>query len=703
MSNGALYFGDWAGNFHAVNGATGTELWNQFLGVSPPAQTNCGPGLGVSAQAVVSGQTVYAAGGDSSVYAMDAGTGQIQWQVRLADPNSGSYLWSSLMLYRNALYIGLASLTDCPLVRGGLARIPLDNPSRPQFAYLTTPDNLGSSVWSTPAIDAQNNLVYVTTGNSTDNVQDPVAGIYGSAVVALDATTLQIKSHYFSPLLADENDPDFGSSPTLFEAGGQQLLAANGKNGTMYVLHRPDLSLVWSYKLARDCDSPTLGCGSTSTPAFDGVTLVTGAGQPDGDSSPSGTVYAFDPANQKLLWTYAAPAPVLAPVTMTPGLVFVTSEQGFFVLDSATGKELWNDGGANSLFGQPVVANGVVYTGYVNGDLVAWAVPGGGAIPISLSAAPTALNFAATVTGGAPESQLVAIGASLPAAGFTVTSDSSWLTAASDATIVPANLTVQVATPSDPGLYNGNLTLTPSYGNPTTIPVALVVNPAPAPSSSGTVGAADFQSDPAPGSLISIFGTLAGESGGASNMAWPTSWDGITVNFNGVPAPLGYISPTQINAQVPFEVAPGNVQMTITSNGVTSLPVSLVVQASAPGIFVDANRRATALNQDYSFNTSANPAPTGSYISVYMTGQGAVTPVVPTGQAAPTGSFVYTVAKTTATLDGIDAPIYFSGLAPGYVGLAQVNLQIPSLPPGDHTLVVTIGGRASNGALISTK
>jgi uncharacterized protein (TIGR03437 family) len=88
---------------------------------------------------------------------------------------------------------------------------------------------------------------------------------------------------------------------------------------------------------------------------------------------------------------------------------------------------------------------------------------------------------------------------------------------------------------------------------------------------------------------------------------------------------------------------------------------------------------------------------------VYLTGQGAVTPAVATGQPAPTDSIVYTVAKTTASIDGVDAPVYFSGLAPGYIGLAQVNLQIPSISPGDHTLIVTIGGQQSNGALISSK
>ena len=698
VSNGFLFFGDWAGNFHAMNAATGAIAWTQSLGVSPPAQQNCSPGLGVSAQPVVSGQTVYAGGGDSAVYAMNIDTGQIQWRVPLADPASGSYLWSSLMLYQNAIYIGIASLTDCPLVQGGMARIPLNDPTHPRIVYFTTPDNLGSGLWSTPAIDTQNNLIYVTTGNSTNNVQDAGAGIYGSALLALDATSLQIQSYFFLPLPADDNDPDWGSSPLLFQSGGQPLVAANSKTGVMYVLHRPDLALVWSYKLATDCDSPTLGCGSISTPAFDGSMLVTGAGQPDGNSSPPGTVYAFDPARQSLLWMYAARAAVLAPVTLTPGLVFVASEQGLSVLDEATGSELWNDGGTTGLYSQPVVSNGVLYTTYVNGDVVAWAPPNGGTGKLAVT--PGSLKFSSTLLGAPPGSQSIAVFASAASVGFTVASDSSWLTAGIECGATPTTLSVQ-ASPfaGSPGSYSGNLMLTAANGSALSIPVSLVVNPAPSVTSAGAMNSASYQPGLAPGSLFTIFGNLSGET---ASTPWPTAWDGISVSFNGALAPIGYVSPTQINAQVPFEVAAGTVQLTVTSNGVVSAPVNVTIQPTAPGIFTDSSGHAAALNQDYTPNEPGNPAPVGSYISVYLTGQGAVAQPVSTGNPAPTATIVNTVAQTTATLDGAPATVSFSGLAPGFVGLTQVNLLIPDLPAGDHHLVITIGAWQSNSAVIST-
>ena len=136
-SGGSVYFGDWSGNFHSLNALTGASQWSQFLGKAPdPADPSCQPrGIGVSSQPAVAGNTVYVGGGDSAVYAMDRGTGAILWRVPLADPTVGSYLWSSPMISQNALYIGIASLTDCPTVRGGLARIPLDDPTHPQIAY----------------------------------------------------------------------------------------------------------------------------------------------------------------------------------------------------------------------------------------------------------------------------------------------------------------------------------------------------------------------------------------------------------------------------------------------------------------------------------------------------------------------------------------------------------------------------------------
>jgi len=133
------------------------------------------------------------------------------------------------MISQNALYIGIASLTDCPTVRGGLARIPLDDPTHPQIVYFMPANSQGAGVWGTPSIDEQNNLIYVTTGNAGG--QDAQNGVWGSALLALDATTLQMQSYFFMPVPSVDSDADWGSSSVLFESVGQPLIAANGKTG----------------------------------------------------------------------------------------------------------------------------------------------------------------------------------------------------------------------------------------------------------------------------------------------------------------------------------------------------------------------------------------------------------------------------------------------------------------------------------------
>ena len=703
VSNGFLFFGDWGGNFRSLNAATGSVAWSQFLGVAPsPADPGCMQGVGISAQPVVAGQTVYAGGGDSAVYALDRNTGQIQWRVPLADPQSGAYLWSSLSLYQNALYVGIASLTDCPLVRGGLARIPLDDPIHPQIQYFVPASTLGAGIWSTPAIDTVNNIVYVTTGNAANSVQDAGQGIWGSALLALDATSLQILSNFFLPFDSADTDADWGSSPVLFDSGGQSFVAANGKTGVMYVLNRPSLTPAWSYKLATDCDSPTQGCGSVSTPAFDGNLLITGAGQPDGANAPAGTVYAFDPVKGNLRWMYAARAAVLAPVTLTPGLVFVGTTQGLSILDESTGSELWNDGGTVGLYGQPVVSNGVLYTTYINGDVVAWSLPASGANS-ALTATPAGLRFLSTSGGASPAAQSIAVTTITPGVNFTVASDSAWLTTDTASAATPATVNV-TASPLGmaPGVYSGTLTLA-AAGSPVTVTVSLVINPPPPTLAAASIGsAASFQPGFAPGSLFTIFASnLSGATMPTPGAPWPTAWNGISVSINGVSSPLAYVSPTQINAQIAFEVPPGPATVTFQSNGVTSLPVTITVQPSAPAIFVDSTGRAAALNQDSSINSPANPAHVAGYVSIYFTGQGLVNPPVATGAVPPLSPLSYTLATTTATIGGVPVTVTFSGLAPGWIGVAQANLQIPNLPPGDYPVVLYVAGTASSPGVIS--
>lgn len=158
---------------------------------------------------------------------------------------------------------------------------------------------------------------------------------------------------------------------------------------------------------------------------------------------------------------------------------------------------------------------------------------------------------------------------------------------------------------------------------------------------------------------------------------------------------------TQINAQVPFEVEEGASVPIVVTIGSTRLSGTATIARTAPGIFVESGH-AIAGNQDYSRNSSSNPARTGSIVSVYITGQGALLPRVATGAAAPQNPLAVTTATTTATIAGRPADVLYSGGAPGFAGLAQVNVLIPAgLNRGDYPLVISIGNVPSNSASLS--
>jgi uncharacterized protein (TIGR03437 family) len=230
----------------------------------------------------------------------------------------------------------------------------------------------------------------------------------------------------------------------------------------------------------------------------------------------------------------------------------------------------------------------------------------------------------------------------------------------------------------------------------------------PAINPNGVVNAASYAQRISPGALAAIFGTGFGTSTFQADdgFAWPTTTNNsVSVKVNGVAAPLYYVSPVQINFQVPWATpTTGTVDVAVLVNGGSSNIASVAVATAAPGLFVMPSLQAAVLNPDYSLNTPSNPAQVGTTVFAYLTGSGPVSPPAKDGVPAPTTSLVYAQASSSATIGGLPAAVSFAGLAPGFIGEVQMNIIVPAgLAPGSYPLAVTIDGQTSNAAPITVK
>jgi len=246
--------------------------------------------------------------------------------------------------------------------------------------------------------------------------------------------------------------------------------------------------------------------------------------------------------------------------------------------------------------------------------------------------------------------------------------------------------------------------------------------------------AAAFQSLP-PGSLASAFATTGlSQNFSATTLPLPTTLGGATLSLGGtlnfsatsgwtysstgaVQAPLLFVGPNQINFQIPPGFTPGSaVPAQLTEPNGTTLLTTLNITATAPGIFSvlqNGQGQGAVLNQDNSQNgnpqsiVGANPAARGSVIQIFATGAEATIPMLMPGEPAPASGnpLVLTNVQPTVTIGGQTAQVQFSGMAPGFVGLWQINAVVPqSVTPGLAVpLVISAGGATSNTVTIAVQ
>jgi len=279
--------------------------------------------------------------------------------------------------------------------------------------------------------------------------------------------------------------------------------------------------------------------------------------------------------------------------------------------------------------------------------------------------------------------------------------------------VLPANLqtaaqVLQVYVTNGTGLNSGTANIT--IGNGAQI--------------SGIVNAASYATGPvSPGELITIFGTNIGPASAAtmnvSNGYVTTSLSGVSVQIDGKSAPIIYASQSQVSVQVPYEVSIGTNKTVALTNGTNTANTTVTTQATAPGIFTSAGSgsgQAAVLNynsssEQYTLNSSTNPAYAGDIVLVYLTGEGDYNSSGPLSGVAGASNTGYIIPDSLATLPqmnplpavsigGVDASsgvLYAGPMYDSILGLLQLNVTIPTGSTTGNTvpIVVTIDGNST--------
>jgi len=222
------------------------------------------------------------------------------------------------------------------------------------------------------------------------------------------------------------------------------------------------------------------------------------------------------------------------------------------------------------------------------------------------------------------------------------------------------------------------------------------------------VNAADLTANIAPGGLITLFGTNLNPANLAtSELPLPTAVADSCLAVNGLPMPILFVSPTQVNAQMPFEMV-GDVTLVLRTPGGTSDNYNLQILPNAPSVFrvpaPDKTLIPTIIrNDDGQLVTDSHPIHRkgNEALVIYSTGLGTTVPAVPDGMPAPSNPLAVALTTPTVTLGGVQLPLIYYGLAPGEVGVYQINVSVPrNVPDGLSVPLVISQGDSSTSVQV---
>jgi uncharacterized protein (TIGR03437 family) len=207
--------------------------------------------------------------------------------------------------------------------------------------------------------------------------------------------------------------------------------------------------------------------------------------------------------------------------------------------------------------------------------------------------------------------------------------------------------------------------------------------------------------------VAQVYGTnLATVSEPTTEVPLTTLHKGTQMLIGPYEAPLYFVSPGQLNVQVPAELAPNLPYAVIVSvNGALTVPDTINVVPAVPGVAAFQDGRVIAQhNADFALVTEANPAKRDEFLILYLVGLGATNPPVASGAPSPGAEPLgRPVEPVTVTLGGQAVEVPFIGLTPFSVGLFQINMKVPANAPLNTPLdiVITQGGLSANVATLT--
>jgi outer membrane protein assembly factor BamB len=386
VQNGNVYFADWGGNAFSANILTGSINWRENLGggiSSTPLISNgiMYVALGPNGAADVGHPVNALTGNTTVVFALNQYTGKLIWINNLNKTTKMNAIWASPIIYKNLLYIGVASAGDESEAawKGAIYALNANNGAM-VWNTLGTPntDGYGSivlagtdggdGVWGTVVIDPQLNSIYFGTGNPY-SVKSPTNTLYGYSIISLNATNGKMNWHnqVYNALRGVNNTPpwngmisngmwnddDFGSTPNLFSFTSTSTgltysaLGLGNKDGNYFVIDRINGTMLEKVSIGTSEDNANPDGGVIGSGAETNTTNpeIFVPSYYDLNNSVQGDVVAFYPSNylsKGIAWRFDAKGVVDGGLTVVNNAVlFEDYGAQLYAVSTKTGKSLW--------------------------------------------------------------------------------------------------------------------------------------------------------------------------------------------------------------------------------------------------------------------------------------------------------------------------------------------------------------------------